>query len=68
VIYPKYTEPKKYELNPMGHVWERNEDGSVNALAFDYDDHTGPRCVVCGYVFCDNCQEMPDEECPGGKP
>jgi len=51
--------------NPMGHVWETNDNGAVDAFAMSAGDHNGPRCVVCGYSFCEHCQDMPSESCTG---
>ena len=49
--------------NPRGHTWERDEDGQVDFTAFAVDYHNGPRCVVCGYVYCEHCRLGPHEDC-----
>lgn len=55
---------EKYEIETRGHKWIPEEDGSPDIFAYDTgDSHTGPRCSVCGYGFCQNCQDLPDEDC-----
>lgn len=52
------------------HVWQTDEDGAVDNGAFDIEGetmgHNGPRCIACGFFFCEHCR--PDwwqSECPG---
>lgn len=59
-------EKRLYEIDPKGHEWEKDEDGSVNIFATSDGNHNGPRCVKCDYGFCHHCREMPDQECDGG--
>lgn len=49
--------------NSMGHEWALNDHGSVDAMAMWSGDHNGPRCVRCGYTFCEHCQDMPSHRC-----
>lgn len=56
---------RPYEINTHGHVWRRDSDGSLDIFGYDWDNHNGPICVVCGYGFCHHCQEEPGVECPG---
>lgn len=53
-----------YVKNPRGHEWEM-VNGDIYVFAFNPGDpHNGPRCVKCGYGFCQHCQEGPDHDCP----
>jgi len=54
--------------NPRGHEWEKNEDGSINIFALDIGHHNGPRCIKCGYSFCEHCQTSPIEPCLEAQP
>jgi hypothetical protein len=60
---------RPYELNPMGHVWRRN-DYNEEVDVFGYEEgeyHNGPVCVRCGYGFCHHCGDRPCTPCPGEK-
>ena len=42
------------------HTWKLNKDGTVDRMAFDWNDegmifHNGPVCTVCGFSFCIHC-------------
>jgi hypothetical protein len=55
---------KSYITDPKGHEWALY-DGEVNSFAMDAEFHNGPRCVNCGYSFCEHCK---DEIKPCEKP
>lgn len=53
-----------------GHVWQLDEDGEVDTSAYDIDiegvGHSGPKCAVCGFFFCEFChREWWGSECIG---
>lgn len=55
---------------PVKHQWKRLPNGSIDDSAHDveadFGGHNGPRCEVCGTVFCKHCTpDRYDEECPG---
>lgn len=57
---------RKYELDEYrrGHEWATNDDGSVDFFGYDVEYCNGPRCVRCGYAFCEHCfKEIPQEDC-----
>lgn len=58
VIAP--TMPRRpWEIDPKGHVWQKNDDGTTDTIAMDSDSgHNGPRCVNCGESFCEHCFEV----------
>lgn len=45
---------KDYIKSPKGHKWQK-EGRSVDFFAMDAGFHNGPRCVNCGYSFCEHC-------------
>jgi hypothetical protein len=52
----------------MKHIWEKNSDGSIKEIQTGIEDyHTGPICVICGFSFCQDCNEdgWDDDTCPG---
>lgn len=64
------NEPTKRDLwwvaNPNGHVWQKFEDTDEpdRMATTNGEYHNGPRCIVCGYSFCEHCvSEVPP--CPG---
>ena len=60
------SEPCPYELNPRGHVWRKDPDGTVDIFGLEVGNHNGPICINCGYSFCHHCQQGPAEDCPKG--
>lgn len=53
-----------FESESRGHVWKRDEDGSVDIFAYNpRDPHNGPLCIKCGYGFCHHCNALPPEDC-----
>jgi hypothetical protein len=50
----------------MKHTWRKDDDGSIDLMAWDFEYHHGPVCEVCGATPCINCTPDYDaEECPG---
>jgi hypothetical protein len=47
----------KYEIETNGHVWMREEDGSIDIFGYSSGHCNGPRCSVCGYGFCHHCHD-----------
>jgi hypothetical protein len=48
------------------HRWQKLPDGEINTFADSCGFCNGPRCVECGFSFCEHCN--PDgynSECPG---
>jgi hypothetical protein len=46
----------KYEEHPRGHIWKVDDDGDLDIFAFACGPYcNGPRCVTCGYGFCQHC-------------
>ena len=40
-----------------GHVWEKNDyNDNVNIFAYSNGYHNGPKCINCGYEFCQHCK------------
>ena len=37
------------------HDWEREEDGTIDDFAMEYEFHNGPMCKRCYYSFCVHC-------------
>jgi len=64
---PRVSSAPSYELDPKGHEWRKNDDGTVDVFGLDDDIgfHNGPICVKCYYSFCEHCNRGPIEECPG---
>ncbi len=60
-------EGRRYEVETRGHEWQRDGE-AIDIFAYQGggDYHNGPRCVKCGYGFCQHCQSLPDEDCDGG--
>ena len=54
----------KLLANSRGHVWLKNEDGSVDIFGIAYGYHNGPICELCDYGFCHHCQDLPSVDCP----
>ena len=52
-----------WEINTHGHIWQKDDDGSINIFAFESGNHNGPVCIKCGYSFCHHCQDKVDQEC-----
>ncbi|GAA0853563.1 hypothetical protein ACFQVD_26340 [Streptosporangium amethystogenes subsp. fukuiense] len=55
---------------PVKHQFKRLPNGSIDNFAHDVETdsggHNGPRCEVCGTVFCQHCApDRYEEECPG---
>lgn len=49
-----------------GHVWELDNDGDIVSEEFADDGWKacgGPRCTVCGYVYCQFCHDAPPAIC-----
>ena len=49
---------RDYVTNPNGHVWEtlpEEDGGGINFFAQEAEFHNGPRCVKCGFTFCEHC-------------
>lgn len=44
----------KHEEYPE-HQWERTENGEIDDGAMMYENHNGPVCERCGYMFCIFC-------------
>lgn len=59
----KSKDKKHYSTHPMGHVWKRDEDGSIDIFAFGGGHHNGPACLLCDYGFCHHCRDMPTQKC-----
>lgn len=38
------------------HKWARMENGEIDDMAFQYENHNGPICERCGYYFCMLCK------------
>lgn len=55
---------RPYVKEPMGHVWRKDGEG-VDICGYDRGWHNGPVCEVCGYGFCEYCQDLPSFECEG---
>jgi hypothetical protein len=50
----------------MKHKWQKTSDGKINTWASYGEYCNGPRCIECGYTFCEHCYPKGyDEECPG---
>jgi hypothetical protein len=50
----------------MKHKWQKTQDGKINNWAYSEGYSNGPKCVECGYEFCEHCNpEEYDSECPG---
>lgn len=53
-----------YEKRTRGHIWRRDEDGSLDIFAYNpRDPHNGPECIRCGYGFCHHCEVGPEQDC-----
>ena len=39
------------------HEWEKDEKGQIDEWAMDIGFCNGPRCVRCGYTFCEHCNK-----------
>lgn len=39
-----------------GHIWKKDEDGSLDIFAYSIGNHNGYECILCGYGFCHHCQ------------
>lgn len=50
--------------NDRGHVWKEDEYGIDSFAGLDSEEHNGPRCINCGYFFCQWCDDGPQEDCP----
>lgn len=44
------------------HIWEKNEDGTVNEFAWGRGIHNGPFCTICGETPCVHCEPDYDEK------
>lgn len=42
------------------HMWKKHPSGKVDTMAWDYEFHNGPSCVLCYYSPCEHC--TPDWE------
>jgi len=61
---------RDYETNNRGHVWKRYDHDESVVDIFGYESgeyHNGPVCTVCGYGFCQHCEDGPECDCPGNK-
>lgn len=54
---------RSYIQNSKGHLWKKNESGSVDIFGLEADPHNGPLCVQCGYAFCHHCDHEPKYTC-----
>lgn len=54
VIHAKRIKTRK-------HRWKRDTDGSIDFLAWDMEFHSGPACIECGKIFCENCESVRDK-------
>jgi len=50
-------------LDNKGHIWQPNPDGTADTVAVDWENHNGPVCLLCGYVYCALCHSEPPEAC-----
>lgn len=56
--------PYETKRGARGHIWKRDEDGSLDIFAYNLSEYcNGPRCVKCGYGFCHHCHKMPEKSC-----
>ena len=44
------------------HDWYKNSDGTVDDLAFEFENHSGVQCKRCGKTVCTLCYEDYDKE------
>lgn len=44
------------------HVWQLDDDGEIDTFAYDGDNHNGPVCTLCDYLYCHHCGP-PTERC-----
>jgi hypothetical protein len=52
----------------MKHKWQKTTDGKINEWAVSGGYCNGPKCVECGYSFCEHCNPNGyNSECPGRK-
>jgi len=56
--------PYESKRGARGHVWKRDEDGTLDIFAYNPSEYcNGPLCVKCGYGFCHHCQTGPQVSC-----
>ena len=65
-------------MRDFEHQWIRDDSGKIDELALyaiaETMDHSGPKCSVCEFGFCDGCNDpkvIMDPEvypCPGPPP
>jgi len=51
----------------MKHQWKLDEFGKIDTFAYEFENHNGPVCSLCGIWFCHHCEpECYDyDDCPG---
>ncbi len=57
-----------WESNGRKHVWIKGDDSKIDDFVYDFDNHNGPGCEVCGHFFCEHCTPFDAEDakpCPG---
>ena len=56
--------PYESKRGARGHVWKRDEDGTIDIFAYNPSEYcNGPQCVKCGYGFCHHCHVGPQVSC-----
>jgi hypothetical protein len=41
-----------------GHIWELNDyNNEINEFAYESSHCNGPRCINCGFSFCQHCTD-----------
>jgi hypothetical protein len=55
-----FPQPHEHYINATrGHTWRTRSDGiTVHDFAYDDENHNGPRCVTCGFYFCEHCHNF----------
>lgn len=52
-------------MSANGHLWIVDKEGKVREDLADYEHHSGPVCLVCGYSYCVYCHPKgAPEPCP----
>lgn len=53
--------PQHVHIKHGKHSWRKNENGEVDDFAFEYGNHNGVVCDVCGECVCVCCNPNYDE-------
>lgn len=45
--------------------WDNSSTHPIDMFGYDWGNHNGPSCTLCGYEFCVHCYYGPQESCAG---